>query len=219
MIGIHLIIMISYKKTSGLPVRKKIYKAFIAEFDKSNIVIRTSIYDTNSTFSVYWWRDFLELEEVYTDDYNTDKAFSVINSRILSPIKQVSKPDYINLWNTTVHYFRVKKEFSLDEYINDVIKNYQPFDQRVDVLDLEKRARSLPEKGKFDNRFAIVPGLLNKRFKNSIQLTSQIELLLKQDIDIKNTIKPYQEDDGSKWVMIKSDPGYEHFNNELKKRG
>lgn len=207
----------SYKKTSGLPARKKIYKAFIADFDEKREATRVSVYDTNSTFSVYWWRDFLELEEVYTDSYNTEQAFGVINSKILTPIKQTSKPDYINLWNTTVHYFRVKKEFSLDEYINSVIKDYVPFNDALHVDAIVKKARNLPEKGKFDNRFTIAPGLLNKRFKNSIQLTPQIELLLKHDIaDIKNTIKPFEEDDGSKWVMIKSEQGYEHFNNEFK---
>ncbi|MEO6521690.1 MAG: hypothetical protein ABIN91_08430 [Mucilaginibacter sp.] len=210
----------SYKKTSGLPLRKKIYKAFICEFDDKNIVTRTSVYDTNSTFSVYWWRDFLELDEVYTDEHNTESAFNVINSKILSPLKKDAKADYFNLWNTTVHYFRVKEEFSLDQYINDVIVNYRPFSPKVDVGDLVSKARNLPNKGRFDNRFKIVHGLLNKRFKNSIKLTDQIDLLLKQDIsDLKNTIKPHEELDGSKWVMIKSEQGYEHFNNELKNNG
>lgn len=118
---------ISFEKRSGLPLKKKIYKAFIVEYNNEFEIKTTSVYDTNSSFSVYWWRDFLELKEVFTKEYNTEKAFDIIESKILAPLKKDSKSDYINLWNATVHYFRCKNEFSLEEYNETVIKNYRPF--------------------------------------------------------------------------------------------
>ncbi|QXV66535.1 hypothetical protein INP83_05475 [Mucilaginibacter sp. 21P] len=130
---------ITFRRTSGLPIRKKIYKAFISEFNDKRELTRTSVYDTNSVFSVYWWRDFLELTEVYTDEHNTETAFAVLNSRILAPLKTSSKADYINLWNTTVHYFRTKKEFALEDYIDNVIKEYRPFNDKIDINDIEKK--------------------------------------------------------------------------------
>lgn len=201
----------SYLKRSGLPLKKKIYKAFIAEYDNRFNVTRTSVYDTNSTFSVYWWRDFLELEEVYNSAYNTKLAFKVIEDKILTPVKQVSRPDYNLLWNTTVHYFNTKNEFSLEEYINDIIKPYEPVNEKVDIGNLVNKASNLADKNKFDSRFEITKGLLKKRFKRNIELTPQIDLVIKQDFDIKNIIKTKKEDDGSKWLMIKTDKGYNEF--------
>lgn len=211
---------VTFLTRSGFPLKKKIYKAFIADVNENNDITRTSVFDTNTPFSTYWWRDFLELREVNSSEYNTQKAFDVLESKILNPIKRKSKADYFNLWNTTVHYFRVKNEFSLDDYVNSVIRDYDPFDGDIDIKDLETKARSLPSKFNFDNRFEITKGLLNKRFKKSIELTPQIDLLLKQDIeDIQNTIQPRLADDGTKWIMIKSDFGYDHFDKQLKNEG
>jgi hypothetical protein len=48
-------------------------------------------------------------------------------------------------------------------------------------------------------------------------LTPQIELTLKHDIDnIENTIVPHKDEAGDKWVMIKSEAGYQYFQNHLK---
>jgi hypothetical protein len=206
---------VNYKKRAGLPLRKKIFKAFIADVNEENEIINTSVYDTNSTFSVYWWRDFLELREVNSDEYNTKKAFDVIEAKILTPIKRTSKTDYINLWNTSVHYFRIKSEFILEDFIGQVFTDYLPFDSKVDVDCLIEKARSLPEKHKFDSRFSIIQKLITKRFKKTITLTPQIELHLKEDIDIKTIIKVHESIDGAKYVMIRSNDGFEYFKDSV----
>jgi len=202
----------SYKLLRGLPVRKKIYKAFICEVDENKTITKVAIYDTNSTYSVYWWREFLELTETHSDDYNTKKAFDVIEANILTPIKKISKPDYITLWNTTVHYFRCKTEFSMDDFVENTINGYQPFDERIKPEKIEKDIRSLPLKHDFDSKFSIIQKLITKQFKKTIPLTYQIDLQFKEDIpDLNNVIKPYEELDGTKYVMIKSEQGYDYF--------
>ena len=203
---------VNYKLLRGLPVRKKIYKAFICEVDENKTITKIAIYDTNSTYSVYWWREFLELTEIHSDDYNTKKAFEVIEANILTPIKKYSKPDYITLWNTTVHYFRCKPEFSMEDFLGNTIIGYQPFDDRVKPDKIEKEIRSLPLKHNFDSKFSIVQKLITKQFKKTISLTYQIDLQFKEDIpDLNNVIKPYEELDGTKYVMIKSEQGYDYF--------
>ncbi|RYG22032.1 MAG: hypothetical protein EOO07_01030 [Chitinophagaceae bacterium] len=202
----------SYKRRNGFPIKKKIYKAFSAALDDDQNITKVLVYDTNSTFSVYWWREFLELSEIYNDDYNTEKVFAAIEGNVLNPIKQKHKADFISLWNASVHYFRVKPEFSVEGFLEDIITTYVPYDNKLDVGELAKKVEKQFENGKFDSRFTINPKVINKKFKRTIQLTPQIELNLKDGIqNIEQIIKRYDAPDGSKWVMVRSNEGYEYF--------
>jgi hypothetical protein len=202
----------TYTNRAGFPLKKKIYKAFMADVDVNQKITRVSVYDNHSTFTVYWWRDFLELEEVYTDEHNTEQAFAAIESKILVPIKRKHKADYIALWNASVHYFRLKPEFSAENYITDILTGYQPFDPELNPVELADKAKKVFEKGKFDSKFKIVASQISKKFKKSIQLTPQIELNLKNDIsNLESTIMRYQQANGDKWVMIKSEEGFQYF--------
>lgn len=202
----------TYTNRSGFPLKRKIYKAFMAEVNAEDQIFKVSVYDTHSTFTVYWWRDFLELRELYTDEYNTEEVFSAIESKLLSPIKKKYKADYITLWNASVHYFRVKPEFSAENFISDILNGYKPFDQELNPSDLVEKATTVFEKGKFDKKFTIVSDRISKKFKKSIALTPQIDLNLKSDIkNLENTIMRYKQSNGDKWVMIKSEDGFEYF--------
>ncbi|WP_183576107.1 nucleoid-associated protein [Mucilaginibacter sp. X5P1] len=202
----------TYTNKVGFPLKKKIYKAFLADIDDHGNISRISVYDTNSAFTVYWWRDFLELKEVYTDEYNTENVFDAIETKILAPIKKKHKADYIALWNSSVHYFRLKPEFTSEGFIADILTGYKPFDPALNVTELEDKAKKIFEKGKFDSKFSIVPEKVSKKFKKSIPLTPQIDLNLKSDIkNLENTIMRYKQPNGDKWVMIKSEEGFEYF--------
>ncbi|MBT2560844.1 nucleoid-associated protein [Pedobacter sp. ISL-68] len=203
---------LTYVNRTGFPLKKRIYKAFLAEIDDQNTVNKVAVFDTNSTFTVYWWRDFLELQEIYTDEYNTENVFDTIEMKVLDPLKKKFKADHVSLWNATVHYFRVKPEFTMEGYISDILTGYKPFNDDLDMLELGIKAKKALETGKFDSKFAIVTKIISKRFKKSIPLTPQIDLNLKSDIqNLKSTIKRFQEPNGDKWVMIKSPEGYEYF--------
>lgn len=205
--------MVSYTRRQGFPIKKKIYKAFVADVDGANTITKVAVYDTNSVFTVYWYRDFLELKQVHTDEYNTEKVFNIIETKILTPIKKVSKRDYIELWNATIRYFRIKPEFTLENFVDEIITSHVPFDTAVDVSELAAKTRKQFGKSDFDSKFAIVANKISKRFKNSIALTPQIDLNLKNDIqNLKGTIQRFQESNGNKWVMIKSEEGFEYFN-------
>jgi hypothetical protein len=205
--------VLSYTKRQGVPIRKKIYKAFVADINDNLEITKVSVYDTNSAFTVYWYRDFLELKQVHTDEFNTEKVFNIIDTKILTPIKKVSKKDYIELWNATIRYFRIKPEFSLEEFVGEIFSAHIPFDSRVDVAELGKKTKREFDRGGFDSKFPIIAKVISKRFKNSIALTPQIDLNIKDGIqNLKGTIQRYQEGNGNKWVMIKSEEGFEYFN-------
>jgi len=195
---------------TGLSIRRKVYKAFICELNNDNNILNTSVYDTNTPVSAYWWDKFLELNVVITDEENTKMAFDAIEKEILTPIKRKHKQDYLYLWNATIAYFRSEGEFSLSSYKDEIIGNYRPFDANLKIVDLQTKIEKAHQKHKFDQRFNKKPSEIHKRFKNTLFLTSEIDLVIKYDVaNPAKTFKAHIDADG-KYLMIRSDIGYEY---------
>jgi hypothetical protein len=195
---------------TGLSIRRQVYKSFICELNNENEIINRSVFDSNHSVSVYWWKEFLELDVVITDEENTKNAFDAIEKDILLPIKKKHKQDYLLLWNTSVAYFRSEGEFNLSHYREEIIGKYIPFDESIDINDLKIKVDKLSAKYKFDQRFDKVPSEIHKRFKNTLNLTPEIDLILKHDVaNPKKTFKSYEDVDG-KYLMIRSDEGYKY---------
>ena len=203
---------VSGNKKSGLPIKKKIFKAFIANVSLQNgteIITNLFTYDSNAVIASYWWKEFLELKTIRNDDENTKIAFSAIEKAVLIPIKEKYKQDYLLLWNATIAYFRGEGEFDLIHYRDVVIGDYIPFDKDLKIKDIKKRITELPTKAGFDIKFKKNPSLITNRFKNVLSLTTEINLVLMHDIaNPKKTFKKHEDADG-KYLMIRSDKGYE----------
>jgi hypothetical protein len=197
---------------TGLSLRKKIYKAFIGEINNQNEIISISVFDTNTYVSAYWWKSFLELEVVTTNEENTKNAFNGIEKEILIPIKKNHKQDYLLLWNTTVAYFRSDGEFNLQNYRDNIIGKYTPYDNTLKIEELESKIDKLPEKYKFDQRFEKVPSKIYKHFKNVLTLTNEIDLIIKHDVANFEKVFKAKEDADGKYIMIRSDKGFEYVN-------
>lgn len=195
---------------TGLSLRKKVYKAFICELNTDNEIQSTSIYDTNTPVSTYWWNKFLELEVIRTDEENTKNTFKAIETEVLNPLKKKHKQDYLHLWNATVACFRSAGEFNLSHYRDELIGNYTPYDENLKISDLQAKVDKLPSKHKIDLRFNKVPSEVQKKFKNVLQLTNEIKLTLLHDVpNIKKTFKAHEDADG-KYLMIRSEEGYNY---------
>ncbi len=198
---------------SGISMRRKVYKALVCEINNDNSIISTLIFDTNTPASVYWWKNFLELDVVTNDEENTQRAFDAIEKNILNPLKRKYKADYFHIWNSTILYFRSSEEFSIEGYLTH-IGEYTPYDETLNMDKFRKDVRKLPDnaKNRFDTRFTIVKNKIKKRLKNTIKLTDQIDLQIKQDIpNPEDTIAAFLGDDGVKYVKIKSEEGYDYF--------
>jgi hypothetical protein len=203
--------VLDYRKKQGFPIKKKIYKAFLANID-GVIVEKVAVYDTNPIFTVYWYRDFLELKKIHTDEHNTEEVFKIIEQKVLNPLKKDHKADYFELWNASVRYFRVKEEFILNDYVEDILTKHQAHSKDLDIEVRVTNLRNTIERHNVDARFKIISQILNKKLKNSISLTQEIELKIKDSIpNLEKIIKSVTLDDDSKWVMIRSDEGYEYF--------
>ena len=68
----------TFRKVKGLPLKKRIFKAFLyTRITTSNDVI-IKVLDSNNAMAKYWWRDFLELTELYDNESNTKRAFDAV---------------------------------------------------------------------------------------------------------------------------------------------
>ena len=200
---------------TGLATKKKIYKAFIANVSLINGVERItkiSTYDTNTTMATYWWKEFLELEIVRKNDINTKNAFDAIEKEILNPLQRNYKQDYLHLWNLTLGYFRLEGEFNIDHYRDEMIGRYQPFDTTLSISDLQTKCNDLPNRGNFDRRFdKDIKGIKGKKLKKTLSLTNEIDLVIKDSVaNMQEVLQGYVNDAGEKFLMIKSNKGYEY---------
>lgn len=207
-----------YILTKGLPIKKRVFKAFVATIRAPNIVDGVVVYDTNASMSKYWWKDFLELTEVYTDKHNTTTAFEAIDKSVFTKIKKEFPQDYVYLRNSAVRYFRANENFEMQDFIYNAIGDYQPYNEKLNVQTLKKTIQELPKTKKFDEKFSIIREEIKAKFLNKIPLTPQIDLHLKEDIqNLESVITAEEDNDGTKFVKIRSDEGYRYFN-DMKKR-
>ena len=76
------------KKRIGLPYNKKVIKAALFRFNMDNNVEQIYVLDSNAKISEYWWKDFLELVEIYSDEANSENSFNSIDKYLNKKIKK-----------------------------------------------------------------------------------------------------------------------------------
>lgn len=205
----------SGKKKNGLPTKKKIFKSFIANIvmvDDVYTISKMVTFDVNLSQAKYWYNDFLYLEAKLDDEANTKKAFDEINARILTPIKKKSKDDYWCLYNATLRYMRSDGEFDIEYYANEILGKYTPLNSAINIAELSTKTIELPEKRNFDKRFTKVPRAIKKKIKAIIPLTEDISLSVADNGNpcLRNIIKPHEDEEGGKYIMVKSEEGYSY---------
>lgn len=202
-------------RETGLPAKRKIFKScvfFISKDEDAITIEKIMSHDENSSSgdAVYWYHDFLDLEEMTTDEKNSQKAYCAVKRDILEPIKKKHRQDYMTLRNLVIGYFRSEGEFDIDILKDQIIGSYKPFDGTLDMSILKDKIDKLPGKYKFDKKFTKKPEMVKDRFKDIIPLTPDIELKLKQDIQgIQNVICGGKDEEGREYIQIFSKEGYQ----------
>jgi hypothetical protein len=209
-----------FQLRSGLALKRKIFKTIVIEI-KNEEIDSIFVSDTNTSMSKYWWRDYLELTEVYTDAHNTTTSLDMLDLKILNPIKNKYKADHTILRNSIIGYFRNKEEFDMSCFIESTLQNYTPVDENLDIEKIIEKVKALPQKYKFDTKFTIEKTEIKKRKIQSImKLNESIDLILNDHIEnLGDLIQSYSDEEGNKYVKIKSIEGYERFNtNKINKQ-
>src|SRR5699024_6052295 len=116
------------------------------------------VYDTNPSDTKYWWKELLELNMLFTDEDNTKKAFDAIDKAVFTKMKKDHHQDYTYLRNSTVRYFRSNDRFEIQDFLDNAIGEYEPYDSNLNIPDLKNKIRELPSKPRspFDNQFNII---------------------------------------------------------------
>lgn len=202
---------------SGLPTQKKIFKSFIANVtvgEGDSEITKLVTYDSNTTKAVYWSKGFLELIEIRDDEKNTLTAYNAIKKDIIEPLRKKHKADYLCLWNATVAYFRGEGDFDLVHYRDNIVGNYQSMDNTLKLDNVKTKIDKLPAKYKFDSKFTKKPNVVKDKFKNTIKLSNEIDLVIKHDVaNPKKTFIPYQDNEGNEYIGILSPEGFKYAQN------
>jgi hypothetical protein len=169
----------------------------------------------SNTVARYWWDDFLEFDEMLSDEVNTSNAFKAIESSLNRRIRNIAPRDHTIIRNSIISYFKNHNHFDYDTMIESTIGQYQPIDlPQENLLALKQTLLQLPEDKHFDHQFNSVPSVINARIKKIYDVNQGIRIQITDEIpDIENTINAYRDSDGTKYIKIKTnnDETYKRF--------
>lgn len=197
----------SFELNRGLNTRKKIFKAFLNYLANSHRIEEIYLSDKNN--SKYWWDDFLELEQVNTDEANTENSLN----KIVGIVDKVKNKEGLTLdgtllRNSIVGYFKTSKEFNYSE-IYDIVKNYTPFNPKFPLPQILNKFDKLKDDISFDNQFSIAQNKVDKKIVNIIPLGKGLYLKIDKHVpNLTEIIKPYEGIDGEFGITIISDQAY-----------
>ncbi|RHT55675.1 hypothetical protein DW757_13320 [Clostridium sp. AM29-11AC] len=185
---------------------KKLWKSctFIID-DLAAPVFSAKVY--SNTVAKYWYDNFLELDQVVSDEVNTDKAFRAIDSTLNRNVKGIAPRDHALIRNAMIAYFKSNDYIDYDTMIQNTLENYHPVELEQEKMEkVLERIRELPEKYKFDKQFSTVPSVINARIKKVYDVCRGVQLRITDAIDdFDETIKAYRDNDGNRYIQIKTD--------------
>ncbi|MFB3389484.1 hypothetical protein [Flavobacterium sp. LAR06] len=201
---------LSFDKNNGLNTKKKVFKSFLLFLDTGHIYLN----DKNN--SKYWWDDFLELNQLNTDDKNTETSLHEID-KVLTAYKTKYYADYLIVRNALIGHYRSREDFNFTTMVDDVFTKYTPISIDFPKDKIINRIVALPDSKGFDTQFTISKKDINKRIKTHIKLSNNLYLNINDYVeDLKNIIEPVEEH-GAKYIKILSTEGYETLKALLKK--
>lgn len=182
---------INFDLIRGLNTKKKVFKAILVYLDDDYNITHNYVNDKNS--SKYWWDDFLELEQLNTDDDNTEKSLNELD-KALSTYKGKYYTDYLLLRNTLIGFYRSNDTLNYSDIVDNVFESYSPVNPAFPKDKLVEKIKDLPEKKGFDTQFKISKKKITKKIKHRIRLQSNLYLSLDDFVDnLQDIIEPIEE--------------------------
>ena len=164
----------------------------------------------SNTVAKYWSDDFLELDEMVSDESNTSNAFKAIESTLNRNIRNLAPRDHTVIRNAVISYFKSHEHFDYNTMLVDILDGYQVTDLPEDRLEsLKSKLADLPETKHFDRQFSPVPSVINARIKKVYEVNDGIQIRITDEVhQLDETITAYQDANGNRFIRIKT-------NNEL----
>lgn len=160
----------------------------------------------SNTVAKYWSDDFLELDEMISDETNTTNAFKAIECVLNHNVRQIAPRDYTIIRNSVISYFKNQEHFDYDQMLNTILGQYQATDLTEERLNsLKTKLNELPEKKRFDRQFSPIASIINARIRKVYDVNEGIQIRITDEIkDIENVIVAYRDADGSRYLKIKT---------------
>ena len=178
----------------------------IADIDATSYTAR--IY--SNTVAKYWSDDFLELDEMVSDESNTSKAFKAIESTLNRNIRSIAPRDHTVIRNAVISYFKNHEHFDYAVMLDSILDGYQVTDLSEEKLEtLKEKLAELPERKHFDRQFCPVASVISARIKKVYDVNDGIQIRITDEVrQLDETISAYQDPNGNRYIRIKT-------NNEL----
>lgn len=201
-------------KTGFSKDKKTIWKSCLIDlFNPDAETFDVKIY--SDTKAKYWSIDFLELEELISDETNTVNTFKAIESFLNRNVKRASKQDYSVIRNAFIQYLKSNDHIDYKTMVDTVLKDYYSSElDKTSIDDYRNRLYELPKKKNFDYQFNSIPSAINARIRKTYKVTTGIEVKITDSIpNIKETIRAFQADDGNRYLQIKTTDSdtYDYF--------
>lgn len=183
---------------------KKIWKTCLFEIDDINAAeIFARIY--SNTVAKYWWHEFLELEELQSDETNTKKAFRSLETALSRNLKRVAPHDHMIIRNAMYLYFNSVEHFDYEEMLDRTVRNYIPDDMTQEVKNnLLKKLEVLPREKGFDLQFCPVSTAIKSKMRKTYDVYNGIQIRILEGMEeLKDVICAQQDEDGKKYLKIR----------------
>lgn len=193
-------------KTGFSKDKKKIWKSCL--FDLSNLVADTFCARVYSdTKARYWYDGFLELDEMNSDEANTERAFKAVDATLGHGFRGITSPDHTIIRNGFVAYMKNKEHIDYPEMVEEILGNYEPIDPNISsdkILEIKSRLLEQPEKRKFDCQFNVVGSAINARIRRVYPIYDGIDLRVNGGIkELSKTIIAVEEN-GVRYIKIRT---------------
>lgn len=194
---------ISMEKEHGMPFADKALKTCLFSFDEDKNLEEIFILDIND--SKYWHKDFLELLECDNNESSTKEFYSILKRKVNAKAKS-SPADLLDLHSHINYYFKQPRLFTLDDMMDTIFNNYQPYALNKTIINEIKDSVLITAKAKnVDTVFRIVPSAVQKQFKQKININKFVELQVQlENPGYLNMIHSILKD-GKKYILIETD--------------
>ena len=189
--------------------KKTVWKSCLFEIADIDAISYTARIYSN-TVAKYWSDDFLELDEMVSDESNTSKAFKAIESTLNRNIRSIAPRDHTIIRNAVISYFKNHEHFDYAVMLDSILDGYQVTDLSEEKLEtLKEKLAELPERKHFDRQFCPVASAISARIKKVYDVNDGIQIRITDEVrQLDETISAYQDPNGNRYIRIKT-------NNEL----
>lgn len=196
-------------KTGFSKDKKTIWKSCLIDLpDVTATEFHARIYSNN--VAKYWNDDFLELDEMNSNETNTTRAFKAIDATLNQNFRGISSPDHTIIRNSFVSYLITHDHVDFPLMVDTVLGCYQPIDSDINtekIQNIKEKLLRMPEAKNFDNQFIAINNAIKARIKKVYPINEGIDLKVTRNIDNLPEIIQSIEENGVRYVRIRTNNG------------